>query len=103
MKLSLKLSQDRYRGLYDLISYLLEAHPAENRAEKLLTRIVERMRIKMRNQLERCIQSRYTLVMDEVEATAFELWYNQVADQQGFIYERTNAQAVCNLSNQLFG
>ncbi|WP_367867871.1 hypothetical protein [Pedobacter sp. WC2423] len=105
----MRLSVDRAKmqGLHDVIAYLLEVYPAEQRnaAEELLDTLVHAIRHKMLVKLSSPNpKTSYCITLRKEEALAFELWFSQVAKPKDiFFLETHNAQLLSNDINKIYG
>ena len=103
--MKIKLNRDKMQSVHDLISHLLAAYPAEDKAERLLHKLINRVRIKFRNRLDQVNERNgYQVTLTEDEALALDIWFNQVVlPADNWIYERLQVEKMCNEADRLYG
>ena len=96
-KVIMRLNRSKMEGMLLMMTYLLEQWPAEDKAEKLLHVIVDKIRTKMRNRLDQVnTKNGYTITLSQEEALAFDLWFGQMALPESlYTYEQNIAQGIC--------
>ena len=103
----IKLNQEKAAGLHQLIMFLMETYPPENKAEKLLHMMVNRVRIKLRNKLESLsLKNSYSISLTDEEALSLDLYIAQMEASIEFniyIYEKSVAKDVTNEIDRVLG
>lgn len=101
----MKLTRERLEAVHLFIDCLLKTYPPENKAERLLHVLVNRVRIKMRNRLDQINNHNgYRIKLSQEEAMAFEIWFNQMPEQENaFIYEGNIVRQLCNEIDKQYG
>lgn len=102
MKVTYNYDQIAY--LHSFIAQALTRFPFDSRREKLLDLLVNSIRIKLRNKLDRR-RPTYSITLSETEAIALEEWAAVMVPKvppDNFIYEINLLRQLVNESNRLY-
>ena len=103
----IKLNYDRATGLYQLIIFLMETYPPEDKAEKLLHMMVNKVRIKLRNKLESLSpKTSYSISITDEEALSLDLYMSSMEasiKHNTYIYEKSVAKEITNEIDRVLG
>ncbi len=105
--MKIHLTHQAAESLVILIKYLLDKYPAEDKAEKILDALVNQVRLKIRNRIERGFsQSGYTFTLSIEHSLAFDLWMDQMRPSippLEYGYEQNIALQITNESDKIYG
>ncbi|MGY3054352.1 hypothetical protein ACVWYG_002559 [Pedobacter sp. UYEF25] len=101
------LNREKLTRVHEMVTLLLNDYPAGDAAEKLIDALINKVRLKMRNKLDKMsFKNCYSFSIPQEEAMALFIWFGQmeaVVQPTDYIFEKNVLQDIINQIDREYG